>query len=69
MGWILYSYPIISPRPDPEGTILPGHAFTLEVKVKYPGFGHFKCEDMFAMHEDGPECITDLDRKLFVKPA
>ena len=69
IGWILYSYPIISPRPDPEGTILPGHAFTLEVKVKYPGFGHFKCEDTFAMHEDGPECITDLERKLFVKPA
>lgn len=65
IGWILYSYPCISP--EPEGEILPGHAFTLEYKVKYPGIGHFKCEDTFAMHEDGPECLSGLGRKLFVK--
>ena len=65
IGWILYSYPLISP--EPEGEILPGHTFTLEYKVKYPGIGHFKCEDTFAMHEDGPECLGGLERKLFVK--
>ena len=65
IGWILYSYPFISP--EPEGEILPGHAFTLEYKVKYPGIGHFKCEDTFAMHENGPECLGGLERKLFVK--
>ena len=65
IGWILYSYPLISP--DPEGEILPGHAFTLEYKVKFPGIGHFKCEDTFAMHDDGPECLCGLERKLFVK--
>ena len=65
IGWILYSYPFISP--EPEGEILPGHAFTLEYKVKYPGIGHFKCEDTFAMRDDGPECLCRLERKLFVK--
>ena len=65
IGWILYSYPLISP--EPEGEILPGHAFTLEYKVKYPGIGHFKCEDTFAMHEKGPECLCGLKRKLFVQ--
>ena len=66
-GWILYSYPFISP--NPQGEILPGHVFTLEVFVHYPGLGHFKCEDLFAMHDDGLEKLNKLERKLFVKPC
>lgn len=62
-GWNLYGYPFISPKP--EGELLPGHVFAMEVYVHYPGLGHFKCEDMFAMHPDGAECLTSLPRELY----
>ena len=69
IGWIMYDVPHVSMEPGPKGEILPGHAFTLEVKIKAPGIGHFKCEDTFVMRETGPECLCDLERKLFVKSA
>jgi Xaa-Pro aminopeptidase len=66
LGWLPYSYPHISP-PGKDEEILPGHAFTLEVKARVRDIGHFKCEDTFVMHQDGAECLNRLERKLFVQ--
>ena len=65
LGWVLYSHPTFGR--DLEGKLLPGHTFTIEVVAHYPGLGHFKCEDMFVMRDEGPEKLNSLERKLFVK--
>ena len=66
IGWTLYSAPHVS-LPAPRGELLPGHAFTLEVRARLPEIGHFKCEDAFVVHEDSVECLSHLDRGLVVK--
>lgn len=52
--------------PGNKANLEAGNVIALEPKFVIPGYGAVGVEDTFVIHEDGAECITEMNRELVI---